>query len=181
MSLRTYMTFFLLLNRKEDIKTITVWTKEDVLQISSLVFHRRKEIVWIWNNVKVSKWWQNFHFWVMLGQVLKVICISTKNQFFCWENEWDFTLCSPTAALFCSWKLKRLEICKMSHRTNGSVLKLRSHKGVLNKSLSNFTGSIKSQFVYLWHRGREYQERDEQVKENEHNLSPSWLFLQQMS
>ncbi len=32
------------------------------LQISSFVFGRTK--IQVWNYLRVSKWWQNFHFWV---------------------------------------------------------------------------------------------------------------------
>ncbi len=33
-------------------------------KISSFVFFRRKKLIQVWNNLKVTKWWQNFHFWV---------------------------------------------------------------------------------------------------------------------
>ncbi len=32
-------------------------------KISYFVFHRRKKAIQVWNDM-VSKWWQNFHFWV---------------------------------------------------------------------------------------------------------------------
>ncbi len=34
------------------------------LQISSFVFGRTKKFIQVWNYLRVSKWWQNFHFWV---------------------------------------------------------------------------------------------------------------------
>ncbi len=35
-----------------------------ILQISSFVFGRTKKFTQVWNYLRVSKWWQNFHFWV---------------------------------------------------------------------------------------------------------------------
>jgi len=35
-----------------------------VFKISSFVFSKRKKLIQVWNNLRVSKWWQNFHFWV---------------------------------------------------------------------------------------------------------------------
>ncbi len=41
--------------------------KTDRLQtsfkISSFVFSRTKTFIQVWNYLRVSKWWQNFHFW----------------------------------------------------------------------------------------------------------------------
>ncbi len=34
------------------------------LRISSFVFSRTKAFIQVWNYLRVSKWWQNFHFWV---------------------------------------------------------------------------------------------------------------------
>ncbi len=31
---------------------------------SSFVFSRTKTFIQVWNYLRVSKWWQNFHFWV---------------------------------------------------------------------------------------------------------------------
>ncbi len=28
------------------------------------VYHRRRKCIQVWNNSALSKWWQNFHFWV---------------------------------------------------------------------------------------------------------------------
>jgi len=86
--LQTCMSFFLLLNTKEDILendwnfgTIdfhsvffffygrqwcqtTVWF-QSFFKISSFVFNRRKKLIQvICNKLRVSKWWQNFHYWV---------------------------------------------------------------------------------------------------------------------
>ncbi len=33
-------------------------------KISSFVFSRTKTFIQVWNYLRVSKWWQNFHFWV---------------------------------------------------------------------------------------------------------------------
>ncbi len=33
-------------------------------RISSFVFSRTKKLIQVWNYLRVSKWWQNFHFWV---------------------------------------------------------------------------------------------------------------------
>jgi len=32
--------------------------------MSCFVFSRRKKLIQLCNNLRVSKWWQNFHFWV---------------------------------------------------------------------------------------------------------------------
>ncbi len=34
------------------------------VRISSFVFSRTKTFIQVWNYLRVSKWWQNFHFWV---------------------------------------------------------------------------------------------------------------------
>ncbi len=33
----------------------------NISQISSLMFHRRKSVIQVWNDTRGSKWWQNFH------------------------------------------------------------------------------------------------------------------------
>ncbi len=33
-------------------------------RISSFVFSRTKTFIQVWNYLRLSKWWQNFHFWV---------------------------------------------------------------------------------------------------------------------
>ncbi len=33
-------------------------------RISSFVFSRTKKFLQVWNKLRVSKWWQNFYFWV---------------------------------------------------------------------------------------------------------------------
>ncbi len=40
----------------------TVWLPL-FLKISSFVFNRIKKLIQVWNNLRVSKWWQNFNFW----------------------------------------------------------------------------------------------------------------------
>ncbi len=84
------MHFFVLLNTKEDIlKNVgteqfwgtiyfhsiffsyygsqwcpkTAWL-QTFFKISSFVFSRTKKCIQVWNYLRVSKWWQNFHFWV---------------------------------------------------------------------------------------------------------------------
>jgi len=83
------MNVFLLLNTKEDIlknmgnQTVdgsciewgknkyyecqwglsTLWLPT-FFKLSSFVFNRRKKFIRFWNNLKVSKLWQNFHVWV---------------------------------------------------------------------------------------------------------------------
>ncbi len=41
----------------------TVWL-QTFFKISSFVFGRTKKLIQVWNYMKASKWWQNFHFWV---------------------------------------------------------------------------------------------------------------------
>jgi len=43
--------------------TSTVWLST-FFKISSFVFSRRKKFMQVWNNLRVSKCWQNFHFLV---------------------------------------------------------------------------------------------------------------------
>jgi len=94
--LQTCMSFFLLMNTKQDIlkndwnqtfvcnvhqsKQLflffvekkyygnqwcpsTVWF-QSFFKIYSFVFSRRKKLIQVCNNLRVSKWWQNFNFWV---------------------------------------------------------------------------------------------------------------------
>ncbi len=35
-----------------------------LFKISSFVFNIKKRLIQVWNDMRVSKWWQNFHFWV---------------------------------------------------------------------------------------------------------------------
>ncbi len=37
---------------------------QNFFKISSIVFGRTKTFIQVWNYLRVSKWWQNFHFWV---------------------------------------------------------------------------------------------------------------------
>ncbi len=39
----------------------TAWW-QTFFKISSLVFSRTKKFIQVWNYLRVSKWWQNFHF-----------------------------------------------------------------------------------------------------------------------
>ncbi len=41
----------------------TAWL-QTFFKISSFVFCRTKTFIQVWNYLRVSKWWQNFHFWV---------------------------------------------------------------------------------------------------------------------
>ncbi len=41
----------------------TSWL-QTFFKISSFVFSRTKKFIQVWNYLRVSKWWQNFHFWV---------------------------------------------------------------------------------------------------------------------
>ncbi len=41
----------------------TAWL-QTFFKISSFVFSRTKKFIQVWNYLRMSKWWQNFHFWV---------------------------------------------------------------------------------------------------------------------
>ncbi len=41
----------------------TAWL-QTFFKIFSFVFGRTKKFIQVWNYLRVSKWWQNFHFWV---------------------------------------------------------------------------------------------------------------------
>ncbi len=32
--------------------------------MSSFVFNIRRKVIQVWNDMRVSRWWRNFHFWV---------------------------------------------------------------------------------------------------------------------
>ncbi len=53
--------FFFLLWRSMVPKTAWLQT---FFKISSFVFSRTKTFIQVWNYLRVSKWWQDFHFWV---------------------------------------------------------------------------------------------------------------------
>ncbi len=36
----------------------------DSSQNFAFMFHRETDSIWVWNKMRVSKWWQNFHLWV---------------------------------------------------------------------------------------------------------------------
>ncbi len=41
----------------------TAWL-QTFFKITSFVFSRTKKFIQVWNYLRVSKWWQNFNFWV---------------------------------------------------------------------------------------------------------------------
>ncbi len=57
----TSIVFFFLLWKSMVPKTAWLQT---FFKISSFVFSRTKKFIQVWNYLRVSKWWQNFHFWV---------------------------------------------------------------------------------------------------------------------
>ncbi len=95
------MNVFVLLNTKEDIlKNVgnravlvdfhrffsyygsqwcpkTAWL-QTFFKISSFVFSRTETFIQVWNYLRVSKWWQNFHFWVNYPFNIKKMCIVHK-------------------------------------------------------------------------------------------------------
>ncbi len=42
----------------------TAWLQQTFFKISSFVFGRTKKFIQLWNYLRVSKWWENLHFWV---------------------------------------------------------------------------------------------------------------------
>ncbi len=73
------MNVFVLLNTKAVIRlfwgTIDFHSRKKILwsrtalfptffRISSFVFSRTNTFIQVWNYLRMSKWWQNFHFWV---------------------------------------------------------------------------------------------------------------------
>ncbi len=72
------LSFFLQMNTKEDIlknvgnQTVSVpidfhsifpyCSVNNILQ--NIFCVQQKKLIQVWNNLKVSKWWQNFHFWM---------------------------------------------------------------------------------------------------------------------
>ncbi len=48
----------------------TAWL-QTFFRISSFVFGRTKKFIQVWNYLRMSKWWQNFHF----GWTIPLICI----------------------------------------------------------------------------------------------------------
>ncbi len=52
-------------------------------RISSFVFSRTKKFIKVWNYLRMSKWWQNFHFWVNYPfKSLGYICSIAKNTLY---------------------------------------------------------------------------------------------------
>jgi len=54
----------------------TAWF-QSFLKISSFVFSRRKKLIQVCNNLRVNKWWQNFHFWVEYPFKIPLKCLET--------------------------------------------------------------------------------------------------------
>ncbi len=49
----------------------TAWL-QTFFRISSFVFNRTKKFIQVWNYLRVSKWWQNFHFgWIIPWRSMK--------------------------------------------------------------------------------------------------------------
>jgi len=48
------------------------WTQKKTKEYS-FVFSRRNKIIQVWNTLRVSKWWQNIHFWLNYPFKLKSI------------------------------------------------------------------------------------------------------------
>jgi len=51
-------------SRKKNTMEVSGAKVPIVLHNIFLCVHQKKEIIQVCNNLKVSKWWQNFHFWV---------------------------------------------------------------------------------------------------------------------
>ncbi len=72
----------------------TAWL-QTFFKISSFVFGRTKKFIQVWNYLRVSKWWQNFHFWVNYPFKFKQL---SKNQWTRSDRADDFSqlviLCS---------------------------------------------------------------------------------------
>ncbi len=52
-----------------------------ILQISSFVFSRTKTFIQVWNYLRVSKLWQNFHFW--MNYPLRLFCGPRSHMLYC--------------------------------------------------------------------------------------------------
>ncbi len=101
MSFQTRMSFFLMLNIKKifwrmlvikqsmvliDFYSISFSTMEvsggqqlfgslKFFRISHFVFNIRNKLLQVWNDTRVSKWWQNFNFWVNYTFNQTVLCV----------------------------------------------------------------------------------------------------------
>ncbi len=68
----------------------TAWL-QTFFKISSFVFGRTKTFIQVWNYLRVSKWWQNFHFWVNYPfKSLGYICSNSQN-YIVWVKIIDFS------------------------------------------------------------------------------------------
>ncbi len=82
----------------------TAWL-QSFFKISSFVFGRTKTFIKVWNYLRVSKWWQNFHFWVNYPFKSHLFKLYTKKLCNFWtccdqgKSTWNVKL--PEAA-FCS-------------------------------------------------------------------------------
>lgn len=47
--------------------TFNEWTKNGLINCLKyiFVFYRRKSVIQVRSDIRVSKWWQNFHFWMI--------------------------------------------------------------------------------------------------------------------
>jgi len=52
----------------------TVWLPT-FFKISSFAFNRRQKFIQVWSNLRLSKWWQRFHFWVNFKNVPPIYTI----------------------------------------------------------------------------------------------------------
>ncbi len=113
----TSIVFFFLLWKSMVPKT--AWL-QPFFKISSFVFGRTKKFIQVWNYLKVSKWWQNFHFWVnypfnhtslyfninwigprMILKEYSAVAVVTK----LWASDWQIncTLLYQCCFLFCGY------------------------------------------------------------------------------
>ncbi len=68
----------------------TAWL-QTFFKISSFVFGRTKKFIQVWNYLRVSKWWQNFHFWVNYPfKSLGYVC-SNSQKYTVWVKIIDFS------------------------------------------------------------------------------------------
>ncbi len=72
----TSIVFFFLLWKSMVLKTAWLQT---FFRISSFVFGRTKKLIQVWKYLRVSKWWQNCHFWVNYPFKGDLLC---KNHFY---------------------------------------------------------------------------------------------------
>lgn len=61
--------------QSKSMVTKTVWFPK-CLKISSFILCRRQKITQVWNDIKLSKWWKKFTFWVNYSITLRNIGIN---------------------------------------------------------------------------------------------------------